>query len=199
MNNKGYIIIWDWRFFVFVGILLLIFYGYNYSDEQGYISEGSSLYSLGKIFDLQPPSQDLIEDEILVSTNNERTSRGLNLLNFDRDLSLIAREHSEDMAARDFYDHTNPDGDGPTERAQKKGISIYNGDWIGIAENIAVVYVSNDADCSTNDEITLGECLVSKWMRSPGHRENILDVHYDSIGIGVFCDTSECYATQTFR
>jgi uncharacterized protein YkwD len=33
-------------------------------------------------------------------------------------------------------------------------------------------------------------------MISPGHRANILDNHYDVLGVGTYCTTSDCWNTQ---
>ena len=41
--------------------------------------------------------------------------------------------------------------------------------------------------------------VVRDWMNSPGHRQNMLQQGYDSVGIGVFCDASgRLWATQNF-
>ena len=39
MNKKGFIIIWDWRFFLFVGIIALLFFGYGFLSDGGVISD----------------------------------------------------------------------------------------------------------------------------------------------------------------
>ena len=36
---------------------------------------------------------------------------------------MIARAHSRDMQVRGFFSHDNPDGESPTDRAQKAGFS----------------------------------------------------------------------------
>jgi uncharacterized protein YkwD len=40
---------------------------------------------------------------------------------------------------------------------------------------------------------------VEGWMKSPGHRENILNSRYDSSGIGVAMAGDRAFATQVFR
>jgi uncharacterized protein YkwD len=40
---------------------------------------------------------------------------------------------------------------------------------------------------------------VDGWMKSPGHRENILNPRYDSSGIGVAMVDGQAFATQVFR
>ncbi|MBC7771516.1 MAG: CAP domain-containing protein, partial [Pyrinomonadaceae bacterium] len=88
-------------------------------------------------------------------------------------LTLAARAHSLDMANRDFFDHVNPDGDDPTDRAQATG-------YFGTAgENIAAGYDSLDA-------------VHAGWLESLGHRLNVLSLHqnfdtgfhYDEFGPG---------------
>jgi uncharacterized protein YkwD len=40
---------------------------------------------------------------------------------------------------------------------------------------------------------------VEGWMKSPGHRENILNPRYDSSGVGVAMVGDRAFATQVFR
>lgn len=75
-------------------------------------------------------------------------------------LTIAARAHSLDMANRDFFDHENPDGLDPTDRAQAAG-------YMGTAgENIAAGYDSVDA-------------VHEGWLESLGHRLNVLSLHAD--------------------
>lgn len=76
--------------------------------------------------------------ERLVHTliNQERARYGLLPLSFDDRIALIAREHSQDMATRSFFEHVNPDGEDPTDRANRNGYSCrknygsyYTVDW----------------------------------------------------------------------
>ncbi len=43
MNNKGFIIIWDWRFFVIIGIMILISFVYPFDDEEKILPEVEEL------------------------------------------------------------------------------------------------------------------------------------------------------------
>ena len=45
--------------------------------------------------------------------NIERTNRNLKPLTWDDKIGLIAREHSQDMAKRNFFAHDNPEGEDP--------------------------------------------------------------------------------------
>ncbi len=75
-------------------------------------------------------------------------------------LTDSARAHSQDMAAREFFAHINPDGLDPTQRAQNAGYSGQAG------ENIAAGYVDLDA-------------AHKAWLESIGHRKNVLSLHED--------------------
>ena len=200
MNRKGFIIIFEKWYFILLAIIVSITLIYAYLDNEGYIKEGSSLYDAGKFFQLQPFNNTLVEQEILRLTNNERAGHGLKSLKLDDALSLIAREHGEDMYSRDFFEHDNPDGDGPTERAERKGIRTTSRNWIGIAENIGITPIGDVVGCGyISSEEDVAKCAVNGWMQSSGHRENILDTNYDVIGVGVYCTDSNCWNTQDFR
>ncbi len=115
--------------------------------------------------------------------NRERTSRGLGALVMDEAVRLVARAHSEDMVARDFFSHTNPDGQGPSGRLDAVGIG-YN----SAGENIAWNNFSNPVTTAVNG-----------WMDSEGHRQNILWEWYTHTGMGVAPDGSGgYYFTQVF-
>ena len=105
--------------------------------------------------------------EILTLTNAERQKEGLNPLKWDNTLSLLALMHCEDMIRRNFFDHVNPDGEDPFDRMAKFSI----GYWAA-GENIAV------GQQSPKEAIT-------DWMNSAGHRENILNPKFKSLGVAV--------------
>jgi len=52
-------------------------------------------------------------------------------------------------------------------------------------------------------EKDVAKALMKTWMKSPGHRSNILDLAFTEIGIGVACwkkqGYREYYATQDFQ
>jgi uncharacterized protein YkwD len=88
------------------------------------------------------------------------------MLTMNDKLHQAASSHSADMIARDFFDHTNPDGQGLSERLAEVG---YN--WWTWGENIAAGYASPEA-------------VMSGWMNSSGHRANILNCNFTEIGVG---------------
>jgi uncharacterized protein YkwD len=103
---------------------------------------------------------------VLQLTNAERSKAGCRPLSTDAALTRSAGEHAEDMVARHFFDHTNPDGENPFERMGDAGFS-----GSAMAENIAMGYESPAA-------------VVAGWMNSDGHRRNILNCRYNKLGVG---------------
>ncbi len=137
----------------------------------------------------RPVNGEEVERVILELTNQERISRGLSPLQSDKRLSDVARNHSQDMLNRRFFSHTNPDGKSVRDRVENAYPGIFQS---GVGENIYqfVSYDGSDANIAAN--------LVKGWMDSPGHRENILKPEYVALGVGVFQQSSDLYATQVF-
>ena len=142
--------------------------------------------------------------------NKERRSKNLVALQFDDKLSNIARAHSGDMARRNFFSHVNPDGRNPTERGERAGYTCRKnfGSHLtqGLAENLyqGNLYSSvrtqgtqKTYDWNTMDDIA--RQAVSGWMKSSGHRKNILQKTYDKTGIGIAVSRDDkVYVTQVF-
>jgi len=147
-----------------------------------------------------------IEQAILKYTNQERADNSVRVLKWDSKLADVARAHSLDMVQNDFFSHTNLKGEDPTARAIRMGYNVHKelgGGYYsdGIAENIGkmptgsvqgVGYVSSDAD-------SIAKAQVQSWMDSPGHRQNILNSQYDTLGVGVAYDGQYYVSTQNFK
>lgn len=118
------------------------------------------------------------EEAFIRLVNEHRESQGLNGLTWNDALGEIALAHSRDMRDRDFFSHTNPDGDDPFDRMDAAGISHR-----GAAENIASGY-------------TTGEAVLNGWLNSDGHRRNIENGNYTHHGIGYVEDGN--YWTHVF-
>lgn len=130
-----------------------------------------------------------IEQVIHEETNQRRRAEDLPPLNYSNHLSAIAFQHSRDMAQRDFFDHTNPDGDDANDRYRR-----FEHDTRSSGENIALQYPA-----ITDSAREAGASVVDSWMGSKGHRENILRQQFDKEGIGIYLDPDGgVYATQNF-
>jgi uncharacterized protein YkwD len=137
-----------------------------------------------------------VEAAILKYTNQERTAAGRLPLSQNAVLTSVARAHSLDMKNRNFFSHTNPDGLDPFQRMNAAGYYYW-----AAAENIAAT--SYFTLSSNPDEV--GRYFVQEmWMKSTGHRENILSTSYTQIGIGIVYESDRSsspygfIATQNF-
>ncbi|WEO99270.1 CAP domain-containing protein [Streptomyces sp. FXJ1.172] len=115
---------------------------------------------------LTPDALSRTAAEAVALTNGERRRAGLPPLAVDPLLTAAAQAHCADMVARDFYDHTCPDGSRPWDRAAAAGSRRRT-----IGENIA---------CGQRSPAE----VVTGWMNSPGHRANILKREFGHIGVG---------------
>ena len=141
----------------------------------------------------------LIGRMVHVLVNEVRSSNGVPPLEYDVALAQVARNHSLDMVARDYYSHDNPDGDGPSERASRQGYNCRR-DFgfsysIGVAENIFHGY---GLAYSTMPPASVAQVAMESWMGSSGHRANIIDRAYTKEGIGVAVVGRTVYFTQNF-
>ncbi|MEU5523005.1 CAP domain-containing protein [Streptomyces sp. NPDC047860] len=130
---------------------------------------------------LTPEGLERTAAEVVDLTNRERARAGLPPLSRDSLLAAAAQAHCADMAARDFYSHTAPDGSRPWDRAAAAGSARRT-----IGENIA---------CGQRSAAE----VVRGWMNSPGHRANILKAEFTHIGVGFAGGgRSGTYWTQLF-
>ncbi|TDW79734.1 uncharacterized protein YkwD [Kribbella pratensis] len=106
------------------------------------------------------------ERQVLEYTNQIREQQGCGPLRLDSALVEAAGKHASDMVRRHYLDHTNPDGQDPGDRMAAAG---YRGSSWG--ENIAAGYDS-------------AQKVVAAWMQSDGHRKNILNCRFTTIGVG---------------
>jgi uncharacterized protein YkwD len=153
-----------------------------------------------------------VELEIHRLTNEERVRHSLRPLAHDPKLAAVARRHSQDMAELDYFAHENLRGQSPTDRADQAGytcrkdyVSYYT---IGIVENVFQTWLYSSSTTSlsglvvSRDYMTMEEIasqVVTGWMNSPGHRQNILKPTYDREGIGLAVASDEkVYVTQNF-
>ncbi|NYT07502.1 MAG: hypothetical protein GKC05_04515 [Methanomicrobiales archaeon] len=134
--------------------------------------------------------EDKVEQAIIRYTNLERINAGLTPFSENPQLSSIARAHSLDMKVRDYFSHYNPDGLDPFERMIAGGYTY----WCA-AENIACTSYFTQSDVP--DEV--GRYFVQDmWMKSPGHRENILDTCVTEIGVGVVYESDRSSSPYGF-
>ncbi|CAG8590300.1 13253_t:CDS:2 [Cetraspora pellucida] len=105
------------------------------------------------------------KDLMLKLVNNERQKIGVNELEWDSRLEKVAQLQSNFMASCNTCTHASKSGDLGT-RIEAQGFS-----WSSCAENVAGGY-KNEATA------------VEGWMKSQGHKTNMLNPRYTHFGAG---------------
>lgn len=100
-------------------------------------------------------------------TNKDRAEAGLAMLTEDPALARAAQMKADDMAAKGYFSHVDPDGNQPWIWFDKAGY-----DYAYAGENLAVNFTDS-------------EDVQKAWMNSPTHHANIVKRQYTRIGIGV--------------
>lgn len=104
---------------------------------------------------------------LLADTNTERHHDHEQSLRLNSQLTQAAQAKAADMASRDYWSHTTPDGMQPWTFIDNTGYR-----YSSAGENLAYGFGSADA-------------TVRGWMNSAEHRANILDSDYSEVGFGV--------------
>ncbi|RQW91438.1 CAP domain-containing protein [Micromonospora chalcea] len=117
--------------------------------------------------------------KVVTLVNQERAKAGCKALTVNAKLNLAAQRHSQDQADHKKMDHNGSDGSEPKDRVERAGYS-----WSMVGENVAWGYQSAAE-------------VMDGWMKSEGHRKNILNCGYTQIGMGL-ARSNGPYWTQVF-
>jgi uncharacterized protein YkwD len=134
------------------------------------------LSSMGESGDIGPAqvavasADTQMESEVVALVNEQRAKAGCAPLRVDPRLVQAAEAHSSDMAERDYFDHTTPEGVTFRDRIRTAGFANP-----GTAENIA----RGQQDAKQ---------VMAGWMASEGHRDNILNCDFSYLGVGLHED-----------
>ena len=104
-------------------------------------------------------------------------------LTLNGSLERAALDHSQDMAAHNYMDHTGRDGSSPADRITRTGYK-----WRLVGENLA-------SGMMTPDEAVAG------WLQSPHHCANLMTARFTEMGLAFAVNPSTdagVYWTQTF-
>ena len=122
----------------------------------------------------------VLQGDIVKLTNYQRAKVGCAPLRLDSHLMLAARAHTSWMAQTRIFSHTGRNGSTFVTRARTAGYAS------PLSENIAWGYRS-------------GVEVVTAWMRSPGHRANILNCKAKAVAVAaVYSANGTPYYTQEF-
>lgn len=108
------------------------------------------------------------EAEVAALVNKERARYGLQPLKHRTDIANVAEVKAKEMVDRAYFSHTSPTYGSPFDMLKRFNIS-----YRSAGENIAQGQQSP-------------ESVMNSWMNSSGHRANILNSQFNSIGVGYY-------------
>jgi uncharacterized protein YkwD len=165
----------------------------NKIENFGPASLNSVANSIPKNISAPPPLKEekdsvnahLTQKGVIDLTNEQRKDNKQKALKENTQLDAAAEKKAKDILAKQYFEHISPEGQGPDYFVSSAGY-----DYITIGENLALGNFADDLD------------LVTAWMNSPGHRENILRSSFQEIGVavikGVYEGKSSWVAVQEF-
>ncbi len=112
-------------------------------------------------------SSNMTTERLLALTNEQRRDNNQTDLAYSAQLSHAAQMKAEDMVKNDYWSHASPAGVQPWKWIHD---AAYSYSYAG--ENLAKSFSSSDG-------------VVSAWMRSPEHRANMLNGHYQDVGFAI--------------
>lgn len=104
---------------------------------------------------------------LLSNTNSKRASNGKSALSISSKLNTAAQAKANDMITDNYWAHTAPDGTTPWDWFDYAGY-----DYLVAGENLAYGF-----DTSSG--------VVTGWMNSPSHRDNMLNSSFQDVGFGI--------------
>ncbi|MBD2163481.1 CAP domain-containing protein [Calothrix membranacea FACHB-236] len=131
----------------------------------------------------QTPQTAEIESQVRQQINQVRQKNGLQPLKNNEKLAQVARNYSQQMAEKNFFSHTGIDGSTLSDRVSAGGISY----WM-VGENL---FRSKNIPQPVQP-------AVDGWLKSPGHKENILRPVFRETGVGVWRKGNTYIITQLF-
>ncbi len=117
-------------------------------------------------------------EDLLSLINQSRIQHGLSPIELSDELNDLAQTHSQDMKDNNYFAHVNLEGKTPNDRRIDAGISTVVGE--NLARDVSISFIHNGL------------------MRSAGHRDNILDPNWETVGLGIVKDGNHLLISQEF-
>ena len=186
-------------------LFLLFLSNYLLAQSKGYYDLSSSEFlnqpAVNQPIDARNPDNFLLDAAIFHATNEQRLKYNLRIFTYHLPLHEATIGHSEAMIAQDFYSHINANS--ATNRNLQNRVENQTHEFRAMGENIAQHDILETGtnpkfcfqppknkgdyffvDCITKKPLfmmtyaVLARSIVSGWMNSPHHRENILNPQY---------------------
>ena len=119
------------------------------------------------------------ERQALLLHNKIRRDRNLKTFCVHPKLQRAARAHSRDMIRRDYFSHNTKGGGTFSKRLKKFGYTSKGFRYYTTGENIAYGSGSKGEP----------QQVMRAWMKSPGHKKNIVNKKFREVGVGTYTGT----------
>ncbi len=128
---------------------------------------------------------------ILIEEQREKLDPKAKPLAIDPELTRIARQRAQDMAAKNYLAHAAPNGDTSAsllmaEDAKFQGL---------LGENLAAQHYGAQSGVDVNQ---FAQRFLETWLNSTPHRENFAYADYDRTGVGAAVNGDTVYVAQLF-
>ena len=164
------------RIFLIIILLTIVLQPYQYNYYFPFLPITNSAIGDSTIYDSSEPYE--VQYMAIRLVNHPEQ----NHLRLERNVILAqtAQEHCNDMANRNYFSHTNPEGYGPNYLARQNGYSLPSG--YGQENN------SNDIESLGAGFLSPEDALFTLINYSPAHRAHLLGEgnfqHQENFGIG---------------
>lgn len=122
-----------------------------------------------------------LESAVVRVVNRTRAAYGLPRLHFNGALTLVAREHSTDLAVHDFLSHDGSDGTSFASRMRQ----------VTSARDVGETIVEMPGHVTAQG-------IVQAWLGSPPHRAELLSPLYHRVGVGRARNGAMTFVTADF-
>ncbi len=111
-----------------------------------------------------------LESYVLQSVNDQRAAAGLSPVKLDAGVTDLARARSNDMAARNYFSHTTPEG--------SKFLDML------VARKISYKFAGEILARNNYPDDQTGKTAMDSYINSAPHKAIIMDGRYNSVGVG---------------
>ena len=154
------------KYLIYLMSMILIF-AYMFSNGVKVHAEeaqyGDGITEVEETASTSPYYNDDYANQVLAIVNRERAAQGLSALTMDQGLVETAKLRATEIKVS--FSHTRPNG--------TSCFTAFPSTQTTVGENIASGYTSPDS-------------VMNGWMNSSGHRANILNSNFKSIGIACY-------------
>jgi uncharacterized protein YkwD len=184
----------------------------------------SKLEAANGRIDMESVNYPLLHAAVFYETNRQRALNKLPVFEHSPALETSAKGQSDDMAKRKFFSHDSPVKGKETLARRLALVGISNCDsGENIADTFGIEYTADKGVYAPDQNggyfsyeykgepiknhtyLGLARSVVSQWMKSPGHKRNILSARYHYLGAGAarhrnpdFYNMDYFYFTQNF-